>query len=85
MSGLARWGEAYRQYEAQTVGLQASHAGFETWLIERLDESEAEKMVLYAAIYEAAGLGNAADTRCEVELQRIARKDAARKPVESHA
>lgn len=42
----------------------------------RVSELEAENTTMYAAIMEAAELGNNAAKRCKVELQRIARKDA---------
>lgn len=37
-----------------------------------------ENQIMYACILEAAELKNAAAIRCKVELQRIAKKDAAK-------
>jgi len=44
---------------------------------EELAALKAENLVLYAAILEASALGKNAALRCKVELQRIAKKDAA--------
>jgi hypothetical protein len=38
---------------------------------------KAENIIMYSAILEASTLGNNAALRCQVELQRIAKKDAA--------
>ena len=43
---------------------------------EQLAALVAENSIMYAAILEASTLGNNAALRCQVELQRIARKDA---------
>ena len=41
-----------------------------------LDNLKRENEVMYAAILEASQIGIAAAGRCQIELQRIARKDA---------
>ena len=48
----------------------------QTELERRIAELEAENAIMYAALLEASELGASAATRCKVELQRIARKDA---------
>lgn len=46
-------------------------------LKKRIAELENENIIMYSAILEASTLGSNAYLRCEVELQRIAKNDAA--------